>query len=119
MAGSGAGRSRACLTLKAMPYTPRDSRYEERVRASFARQKFMATLGAELVHLVPGEVHIAISHRDDLTQQHGFMHAGALTTVMDSACGYAALSLMEPGTAVLAVEFKVNLMSPAAGTSFV
>jgi uncharacterized protein (TIGR00369 family) len=63
-------------------------------------------------------VHIAISHRDDLTQQHGFLHAGALATVMDSACGYAALSLMEPGAAVLAVEFKVTLRAPAAGQEF-
>ncbi len=78
----------------------------------------MATIGARLAHIEPGEVHIAMSFRDDLTQQHGFLHAGALTTAMDSACGYAALTLMEPGAGVLAVEFKVNLMAPAAGSEF-
>jgi uncharacterized protein (TIGR00369 family) len=102
-----------------MTPTPRDPNFEQRIRASFAKQRFMDTLGARLVHIAPGEVHIALDHRDDLTQQHGFLHAGAVATVMDSACGYAALSLMEPGAAVLAVEFKVNLMAPAAGTEFV
>jgi uncharacterized protein (TIGR00369 family) len=102
-----------------MTPTPRDPNFEQRIRASFAKQRFMETLGARLVHIAPGEVHIALNHRDDLTQQHGFLHAGAVATVMDSACGYAALSLMEPGAAVLAVEFKVNLMAPAAGTEFV
>jgi uncharacterized protein (TIGR00369 family) len=102
-----------------MTPTPRDPNFEQRIRASFAKQRFMDTLGARLVHIAPGEVHIALNHRDDLTQQHGFLHAGAVATVMDSACGYAALSLMEPGAAVLAVEFKVNLMAPAAGTEFV
>ena len=101
-----------------MAHTPRDPHYEQRIRASFARQQFMNTLGARLVYIAPGEVHIALEHRDDLTQQHGFLHAGAVTTAMDSACGYAALSLMEPGAAVLAVEFKVNLMAPAAGKEF-
>jgi uncharacterized protein (TIGR00369 family) len=102
-----------------MTFTPRDPAYEQRIRASFAKQRFMDTLGAHLTYIAPGEVHIALNHRDDLTQQHGFLHAGAIATVMDSACGYAALSLMEPGAAVLAVEFKVNLMAPAAGTEFV
>lgn len=97
---------------------PRDPRFEARVRASFERQRFMATLGAELVRVTPGEVTIGFGFREDLTQQHGFIHAGAVTAVIDSACGYAALSLMEPGTGVLAVEFKVNLMAPAAGARF-
>ncbi len=78
----------------------------------------MSTLGARLVHIVPGEVHIAVPHRADLTQQHGFLHAGAVTSVVDSACGYAALTLMEPGAAVLSVEFKVNLLAPAASREF-
>jgi uncharacterized protein (TIGR00369 family) len=64
-------------------------------------------------------VDIALSFRDDLTQQHGFLHAGVVTAVVDSACGYAALTLMEPGSAVLSVEFKINLLAPAAGTQFV
>ncbi|MDB4915136.1 MAG: PaaI family thioesterase [Gemmatimonadetes bacterium] len=101
-----------------MAHVVRDPDYEARVRASFARQKFMATLGARLESVAPGEVIITLSFRDDLVQQHGFMHAGALTSVVDSACGYAALTLMEPGAAVLAVEFKVNLMAPASGTEF-
>ncbi len=101
-----------------MSHVVRDPDYEARIRASFAKQTFMATLGARLVRIEPGEVAIALSHRADLTQQHGFMHAGAVTAVIDSACGYAGLSLMEPGAGVLAVEFKVNLLAPAAGREF-
>ncbi|MEO7457954.1 MAG: PaaI family thioesterase [Gemmatimonadaceae bacterium] len=97
----------------------RDPDYESRVRASFDKQTFMSTLGARLVRVAPGEVDIAITHRADLVQQHGFLHAGVVTSVVDSACGYAALTLMEPGAAVLSVEFKVNLLAPAAGTDFV
>jgi len=78
-----------------MAQQPRDPDYEARVRASFTRQRFMATLGAELVSVQPGEVTIGFDFREDLTQQHGFIHAGAVTAVVDSACGYAALSLME------------------------
>ena len=96
----------------------RDPDFEARVRASFERQKFMATLGACLELVLPGEVTLAFSHRDDLTQQHGYLHAGVLTAVVDSACGYAALSLMEPGAGVLSVEFKINMLAPAAGTHF-
>jgi uncharacterized protein (TIGR00369 family) len=69
--------------------------------------------------VAPGEVDIAIAFRGDLTQQHGYLHAGAIGAVADSACGYAALSLMEPGTAVLSVEYKLNLLAPAAGERFV
>jgi uncharacterized protein (TIGR00369 family) len=89
------------------------------VRASFARQRFMATLGASLERVAPGEVAIAFTHREALTQQHGFLHAGVMTSVADSACGYAALSLMEPGAGVLSVEFKVNMLAPAAGERFI
>lgn len=101
-----------------MAPTIRDPDYEARVRASFAKQIFMSTIGARLERVAPGEVTIAISHRPDLVQQHGFLHAGVVTSVVDSACGYAALSLMEPGAAVLSVEFKVNLLAPAAGAEF-
>ena len=97
---------------------PRDPDFEARVRASFARQRFMATLGATLERVAPGEVAIALPFRDDLTQQHGFLHAGAVTAVVDSACGYAALSLMEPGAGVVSVEFKINLLAPAVGERF-
>jgi uncharacterized protein (TIGR00369 family) len=78
----------------------------------------MATLGVTLARVAPGEVALEIPFRSDLTQQHGFLHAGIVTSVMDSACGYAALSLMERGAAVLSVEFKVNLLAPARGSRF-
>ena len=96
-------------------HTPRDPDYEARVRASFDRQVFMSTLGARLVRVEPGEVDLELPVRAELTQQHGFLHAGALASVADSACGYAALSLMPPGAAVLSVEFKINMLAPAAG----
>lgn len=97
------------------PAEPQDPAYDQRVRDSFARQRFMATLGARLAHVAPGEVDIELPAREELTQQHGFLHAGALATVADSACGYAALSLMPPGAAVLSVEFKINMLAPASG----
>ena len=90
-----------------------------RVAASFARQAFMATLGAELVSVTPGEVTIAMPCRDALAQQQGAMHAGAVTAIVDSACGYAALSLMPPDADVVSVEFKVNLLAPARGDRLV
>ena len=96
----------------------RDPGFEARVRASFARQAVMHTIGAELAHVAPGEVDVRLPFRDDLAQQHGFLHAGVVTSIVDSACGYAALSLMRPGAAVLSVEFKVNLLAPAAGERF-
>jgi uncharacterized protein (TIGR00369 family) len=101
-----------------MTETLRDPDYEQRVRASFARQAAMATLGATLVRVAPGEVALELQFRPELTQQHGFLHAGIITSVMDSACGYAALTLMERGAAVLSVEFKVNLLAPARGIRF-
>lgn len=99
-------------------FTPRDPAFEKRVRASFERQRFMATIGATLTRVEPGEVEIELEHREDLVQQHGFLHAGVLATAADSACGYAALTLMPIGAAVLSVEFKVNMLAPAAGTRF-
>ena len=100
-------------------FQPADPAYEPRVRASFARQSMMKVLGASLERVSPGEVDIRLPFRADLTQQHGFLHAGVTTSIADSACGYAALSLMPPGAAVLTVEFKVNLMAPAAGEVFI
>lgn len=99
-------------------FQPRDPGFEQRVRASFARQAAMRTLGAAVERVAPGEVELSLPFRDDLTQQHGFLHAGVVTAVVDSACGYAALTLMEPGAAVLSVEFKVQLLAPARGASF-
>jgi uncharacterized protein (TIGR00369 family) len=101
-----------------MTIAPRDPDYERRVRASFAHQAAMTTIGATLVAVAPGEVTLELPFRPELTQQHGFLHAGIVTTVIDSACGYAALSLMEAGTGVLSVEFKVNLLAPARGSLF-
>ncbi len=101
-----------------MELVPRDPNFEARVRASFERQRFMATCGARIERIVPGEVALFVDHRDDLTQQHGFLHAGVLASVADSACGYAALTLMDKDSAVLSVEFKINLLAPAAGTRF-
>jgi uncharacterized protein (TIGR00369 family) len=95
-----------------------DEAITERVRASFARQGMMATLGAELVSVEPGRVEMLIRHDERLTQQHGFLHAGAVTSVLDSACGYAAYSVMPPDAAVLTASFTVNLLAPAAGERF-
>ena len=91
---------------------------DERIRESFAKQAFMKLLGAELVHVATGEVDIALPFDAKLTQQHGFLHAGVTTSIADSACGYAALSLMPEGAAVLSVEFKVNMLAPAQGRRF-
>jgi len=91
----------------------------QRVRNSFAQQQFMTTLGASLRSVKPGAVEIEMLFRAELTQQDGFTHAGAITSVLDSACGYAALSVAPEGANVLSVEFKVNLLSPAVGERFV
>lgn len=96
-----------------------DTEFESRVRASFARQRVMSTMGAQLTRVAPGEVDIELPFDEGLTQQHGFLHAGVVTTVLDSACGYAAYSLMQPGVEVLAVEFKVNFLAPAIGERLV
>lgn len=106
------------MSTPPLPFQPRDPDFERRVRASFARQAAMRTIGATLERVAPGEVDLALSFRAELTQQHGFLHAGVVTAAVDSACGYAALSLMEPGTAVLSVEFKVQLLAPARGARF-
>ncbi len=92
-----------------------DADYEERVRASFARQKAMATIGAELTLVTPGIIEIEMPFAEDFTQQHGFLHAGVISTALDSACGYAAFSLMPEDAGVLTIEFKVNLLAPGQG----
>lgn len=98
---------------------PRDPNFEARVRASFERQGLMASIGARLTNVLPGAVEIEAPFRGDLTQQHGFLHAGVLTALVDSACGYSALSLTPPETEVLTVEYKVNFLAPAQGERFV
>jgi uncharacterized protein (TIGR00369 family) len=99
-------------------FEPRDPDYERRVRESFARQRAMETFGARLLRVAPGEVEIGVDFDEVFTQQHGYLHAGLVTAIVDTACGYAALTLTEPGAEVLSVEFKLNLLSPAAGERF-
>jgi uncharacterized protein (TIGR00369 family) len=98
-----------------MDDTPASNGFADRVRASFARQRIMATLGAVLTRVEAGAVEIALGYRADLTQQHGFIHAGVVATILDSACGYAAFSVMPADVAVLTVEYKINLLRPASG----
>ena len=95
-----------------------DPNYEERVRRSFARQTVMTTIGAELTSVTPGIVEIEMPYSAALTQQHGYLHAGIISTALDSACGYAAFSLMPADAAVLTIEFKVNLLAPGKGERF-
>ncbi|MBL8582724.1 MAG: PaaI family thioesterase [Rhizobiaceae bacterium] len=92
--------------------------FEERVRSSFARQGAMATIGAELTVVRPGTVEIEMPYSPALTQQHGFLHAGIISAVLDSACGYAAFSLIPENASVLTIEFKVNLLAPGRGERF-
>jgi uncharacterized protein (TIGR00369 family) len=99
-------------------FTAKDPDFDARVRASFARQKVMATLGITIKALSPGEIELEMPYSAELTQQHGFIHAGILSAALDSACGYAAFSLMPADVAVLTVEFKTNLLAPAAGECF-
>uniref|UniRef100_A0A9E7ZWR5 Medium/long-chain acyl-CoA thioesterase YigI n=1 Tax=Bosea sp. NBC_00436 TaxID=2969620 RepID=A0A9E7ZWR5_9HYPH len=91
----------------------------ERIGASFAKQGLMATLGASLGTVAPGRVEIVLTPGPAVSQQHGFVHAGAVSAIADSAAGYAALSLMPPGRGVLTTEFKINLVAPAAGERIV
>lgn len=99
-------------------FKPVDPDYEARVRSSFERQGVMKTIGATLTRVAPGEVVIDFAYDTSLTQQHGYIHAGVVTAVVDSACGYAAYTLMPPASEVLTVEYKVNFLSPAKGERF-
>lgn len=92
--------------------------YAQRVAQSFSLQGAMKTLDARLGHLAPGEVDIELDWAPSLTQQHGFLHAGMVSTALDSACGYAAFTLMSTDAAVLTIEFKINLLAPARGPRF-
>lgn len=95
------------------------SEIETRVRASFQLQTIMQTIGARMTRVSPGEVEIELPYRADLTQHNGFLHAGVVSTILDSACGYAAYTLIPPRTNMLTVEFKINLVRPATGSRFV
>lgn len=99
-------------------FVPQDANFDGRVRESFARQRLMETIGARVARVAAGEVEIELPFRQDLTQQHGYLHAGVVAGILDSACGYAALSLMPAGAEVLSVEYKINLLSPAKGELF-
>ena len=101
-----------------MSHKPLNPDFAADIRESFARQLVMSFIGAELSRVEPGVVEITLPYRKDLTQQHSFLHAGIVTTIADSACGYAAYSLMPANSDVLSVEFKVNLLRPARGESF-
>jgi uncharacterized protein (TIGR00369 family) len=99
--------------------TPPDLEYESRIRSSFAQQGVMKTIGAHLAQVSPGEVRIELPWSKAITQQHGFVHAGILSTIADNACGYAAYTLMPAGSEVLGVENKINFLAPAKGERFV
>jgi uncharacterized protein (TIGR00369 family) len=99
-------------------FDPQDERFEARVRMSFARQTAMATLGIEIADVKAGEVELRMPYSAAYAQQHGFIHAGIITTALDTACGYAAFSLMPDDAAVLTIEFKTNLIAPARGDHF-
>jgi len=96
----------------------RNTNFVEEIKQSFAKQTIMGLIGAQLTRVEPGIIEIALPYRADLAQQHGYLHAGIVTTIADSACGYAAYSLMPPNSEVLSVEFKVNLLLPAKGEMF-
>jgi uncharacterized protein (TIGR00369 family) len=100
-------------------HSPKDPNFESRVRESFSRQSLMQTLVAGITSLAPGEVEITMPMRAGLSQQDGFVHAGVITAIVDSACGYAALSLTPAGHEVLTIEYKINFLSPAIGDHFV
>jgi len=96
-------------------FTPSDPDFAQRIRDSFERQKVMALIGARLSEIVPGRVTIELPYRSDLVQQHGYVHAGIVGTIADSAGGYAAYTLMPAGSSVLSVEYRMHLLAPAGG----
>src|SRR5687768_4604544 len=101
-----------------MSYQVSNPKFAEDIKQSFASQSIMSLIGAALHLIEPGLIEITLPYRKDLTQQHGYMHAGVVTTIADSAAGYAAYTLMPAGSEVLSVEFKINLLRPASGETF-
>lgn len=99
-------------------FEPRNPAFAARVAESFGRQNAMALIGARLRAVRAGEVEIELPYRDDLTQQHGFIHGGIVGMIADNACGYAAFSLMPADASIVTVEYKLNLLAPAEGTLF-
>ena len=104
--------------MTAPRFEPKDPAFAERVRASFAKQGAMHTIGARLADIAPGRVVIELDWQQGLTQQHGSLHAGMVPTALDSACGYAASTLMPAEAGVLTIEYKINLLAPAQGSRF-
>ncbi|MDN3518128.1 PaaI family thioesterase [Aquisalimonas lutea] len=99
-------------------FEAKDPGYADRIRESFARQQVMHLLGVELIEIAPGRVMLSMPFSERLTQQHGFVHAGIVTTALDSACGYAGYSLMPADAGILTIEFKTNLFLPGRGERF-
>jgi uncharacterized protein (TIGR00369 family) len=106
--------------LKSHPeHVPPDPHYAARVRASFDRQSAMRLIGARMTRIAPGACTIELPYRDDLTQQHGYIHAGIVSMIIDSAGGYAGFTLFPAEASVLTVEYKLNLVAPATGERLV
>jgi uncharacterized protein (TIGR00369 family) len=103
------------MNAPANRFQPQDPSYAERVRASFARQKAMDLIGARLAAVAPGAAEVRLAFREDLTQQKGYVHGGILGMIADSACGYAAYSLMPATSSLVTVEYKINILAPARG----
>ena len=101
------------------PMQPRDPDWDQKVRASFARQTFMDTIGGRIAALSPGRCEVELPFRGDLCQQNGYLHGGVITAIAANAAGYAAFSLMPPNSSLLGVEYKINLLDPAAGERFI
>ena len=112
-------RAPATDEVSTPPFSPEDPAYAERVRASFARQGAMRLIGAEIVAVEPGYCSVALVPRPEISQQHGYVHAGIVSAIIDSAGGYAGFTLFPIDASVLTVEFKLNLLAPAAGERLV
>ena len=104
--------------IEKIRFTPKDKNYRNKVQESFDRQRAMKSLGVTIENIEPGRIELKMPYLEEYTQQHGFVHAGILSTAMDSACGYAAFSLMPEESAVLTIEYKLNLLAPAKGDFF-
>jgi uncharacterized protein (TIGR00369 family) len=112
-------KERKLSTCATQNMNPTNPSFASDIAQSFANQSIMKLVGARLSLVEPGIVEITLPYRADLAQQHGYLHAGVITTIADSACGYAAYGLMPAGSEVLSVEFKVNMLRPAQGETFV
>lgn len=100
-------------------FTPRNPAWESKSREIFERQSFMRALGARIVSLAPGACDLELPFREDLCQQNVYLHGGVITSIADTSCGIASSTLLPPGAGILTVEFKYNLMGPAAGERFI